>query len=757
MTKQTQAKAANTIRDAAYRYIDAGYRVLPADARLKFPTLASYKQYRNKPPTEKQNETWFSSANAVCILTGEVSGSLEVLDFDQGGRAFDAWCDLVEEHDPRLLQRLVVQKSQSGGRHVFFRNELLTPKSEVHARTVTPDVKDKTVLIETLGEGSLVMCDPSPGYVVLKGELTNLPVMSIDERAILVNAAIAFNEVSCSVDNASTTRTASDGSKPGDDFSQRGDVAAILTKHGWRLLHDGNNQQWCRPGKSAGCSATLKEGVFYVFSSNAAPFEPNKPYSPFAVYALLEHGGDFSAATRQLASEGFGKTISGDVDLTNFLDGLAKTKQPPAKPPAEPGLPDPGPVPESLLQVPGFISNVMSHCLDTAPYPNPTLAFAGALALLATLAGRKVRDPGDNRTNLYLLGLAHSAAGKDWPRKLNVQILHRAGMADCIGERFASGEGIQDALHLTPSMLFQTDEVDGMLQSIKKSNDARYENVLSTLLTMYSSANTIYPMRRKAGKESPGTIDQPSLVIFGTAIPNHYYAALSERMLTNGFFARMLILECGERGEGQEPKIAEVPETIMDVARWWADYKPGTGNLHSWHPEPTVVPHDDSAKKILIEARLHADREYTKSERKNDSVGTTVWGRVNEQTRKLALLYAISADHESPVINKAAAKWAMTLVDHLTKRMLFMASSHVAETPFEADCLKVFAKLRKEKGNRMSHSTLLQRMRMDAQQFQRLITTLHERGDILIEKSPTAGRPATDYVLNRSEPEGTSV
>jgi hypothetical protein len=753
----TQTKAANPIQDAAYRYIDAGYRVLPADARRKFPTLKSYKQYRNKPPTEKQNDIWFSSANAVCVLTGEVSGSLEVLDFDQAGRAFDAWCDLVEEHDPRLLQRLVVQKSQSGGRHVFFRNESLTPNSHVHARTVTPDVEDKTVLIEALGEGSLVMCDPSPGYVVLQGDLTTLPVMSIDERAILVDAASSFNEVKPSIEDVPTTKTSNDESRPGDDFSQRGDVAAILTKHGWRLLHDGNNQQWCRPGKSAGCSATLKEGVFYVFSSNAAPFEPNKPYSPFAVYTLLEHGGDFSAATRQLASEGFGKATSGDVDLTNFLDGLAKTKQPPAKPPAEPELPDPGPVPQSLLQVPGFISNVMSHCLDTAPYPNPTLAFAGALALLATLAGRKVRDPGDNRTNLYLLGLAHSAAGKDWPRKLNVQILHRAGMADCIGERFASGEGIQDALHLTPSMLFQTDEVDGMLQSIKKSNDARYENVLSTLLTMYSSANTIYPMRRKAGKESPGTIDQPSLVVFGTAIPNHYYAALSERMLTNGFFARMLILECGERGEGQEPKIAEVPETIMDVARWWADYKPGTVNLHSWHPEPTIVPHDDSAKKILIEARLHADREYTKSERKNDSVGTTVWGRVNEQTRKLALLYAISADHESPVINKAAAEWAMTLVDHLTKRMLFMASSHVAETPFEADCLKVFAKLRKEKGSRMSHSTLLQRMRMDAQQFQRLITTLHERGDILIEKSPTAGRPATDYVLNRSEPEGTSV
>ncbi len=747
MTTQTQA--ANTILDAAYRYIDARFLVLPADSRRKHPTLATYKQYRHKPPTEKQNATWFSSADAICILTGAVSGSLEVLDFDQAGRAFNAWCDLVEERDSRLLQRLVVQKSQSGGRHVFFRNELFTPKSDVLARTLTPEVDGKTVLIETLGESSLVMCDPSPGYVVLQGDLTKLPVMSIDERAIFVDAACSLNEVKLTNGDAPTTKATSDGTQPGDDFSERGDVAAILTKHGWRLTRDGNNQQWCRPGKTTGCSGTLKDGVFYVFSSNASPFEPNQSYSPFAVYALLEHGGDFSVATRQLAGEGYGKAEDNDVNLSSFLNGLSGTKQTKTKLPAEPELPDPGPVPELLLQVPGFISNVMSHCLDTAPYPNPTLAFAGAIALLATLAGRKVRDPGDNRTNLYLLGLAHSAAGKDWPRKLNVQILHQVGLADCIGERFASGEGIQDALHLTPSMLFQTDEVDGMLQSIKKSNDARYENVLSTLLTMYSSANTVYPMRRKAGKESPGTIDQPSLVVFGTAIPNHYYAALSERMLTNGFFARMMILECGQRGEGQEPKIAEVPDTIIDVARWWADYKPGGGNLGTWHPRPRIVPHDDAAKGILVEARLHAEREYAKAERKNDSVGTTVWGRVNEQTRKLALLYAISANHESPVIDEAAAKWSMTLVDHLTKRMLFMASSHVAESPFATDCLKVFAKIRKEDNLKIGHSKLLKAMAMEAVLFKKLIATLVERGDIIAEQETTAGRTGTLYRLNR--------
>ena len=84
---------------------------------------------------------------------------------------------------------------------------------------------------------------------------------------------------------------------------------------------------------------------------------------------------------------------------------------------AAPAMEDPGPLPDELLRVPGFVSEVMDYCLATAPYPNVVMAFCGALALQSVLAGRKVRDPGDNRTNLYLLGLAHSSAGKDRPRK----------------------------------------------------------------------------------------------------------------------------------------------------------------------------------------------------------------------------------------------------------------------------------------------------------------------------------------------------
>ena len=61
------------------------------------------------------------------------------------------------------------------------------------------------------------------------------------------------------------------------------------------------------------------------------------------------------------------------------------------------GNPDPGPIPNELLQVPGFVNDVIDYTLATAPYPERSLAFCGAIGLQSLLAGRKgaqrVRQP----------------------------------------------------------------------------------------------------------------------------------------------------------------------------------------------------------------------------------------------------------------------------------------------------------------------------------------------------------------------------
>lgn len=111
---------------------------------------------------------------------------------------------------------------------------------------------------------------------------------------------------------ASTMRDGETGGRPGDDYNSRGDLAGLLRTHGWRFLREcGHEEYWQRPGKTGvGISATLNyagTGLFYVFSASASPLEPLTAYSPFAVYTLLEHGGDYTTATRALAREGYGE------------------------------------------------------------------------------------------------------------------------------------------------------------------------------------------------------------------------------------------------------------------------------------------------------------------------------------------------------------------------------------------------------------------------------------------------------------------
>lgn len=745
----------NQLREAAKRYLGAGLCVLPARRGEKRPAVGSWKQYQDRPPTAVELDAWLANKHdAICLLSGRASGNLELLDFDQGGELFDPWWKKLKAVGPDLPERLVIETSQSGGWHVIYRCEIAVGGSMKLAQRL----EEKPVtLIETRGEGGLFLCAPTPGYELLQGDLTELPILTARERETLLEAAWELNEYwpeprPSAPTSAHVGPVAQDRiqSRPGDDFNARGDVADLLRKHGWRSRGEraDGNEHWTRPGKAVGTSATIKDRTFYVFSSNAGPFEANQSYSPFAIYALLEHGGDYEAAARELGSQGFGEEEHyGGVDISGIMASVVR--DPDTESVTTP--PDPGPVPEELLRVPGFISEVMDHCLETAPYPNQAMAFCGALALQAFLAGRKVRDSGDNRTNIYLLGLAHSSAGKDWPRKINARITHAVALAECLGDRFASGEGVQDALYTKPCMLFQTDEIDGMLQSINKAKDARHESIMNTLLSLYSSSNSVFSMRPKAGNASPGVIDQPNLIIFGTAIPNHYYEALSERMLTNGFFARTLIIESGKRSEGQEPRIREIPERVVATAKWWASYLPGTGNLDNWHPEPVIVEPTDGARQRLIELRKAADEEYAKAEEESDPVGTTVWGRVSEQTRKLALLYAISEDNQSPRITDRAVKWASKLMMCQTRRMLFMASGHVARNDFDGMCKEMLRVLRDWKAKRgdepMPEWELNRRLPWKPRDHEDVRITLMNQKRIQYDVVPTKTQPRKLYQL----------
>ncbi len=411
---------------------------------------------------------------------------------------------------------------------------------------------------------------------------------------------------------------------------------------------------------------------------------------------------------------------------------------------------DPGMIPEHLFQVPGLVSEVMDFTLANAPYPNVGLAFCGAMSLQSFLCGRKVRTSTDLRPNIYLLALASSGTGKDFPRKVNSRVLFEIGHVAALGDKFASGQGIQDALIRSPAMLFQNDEMDGVLRQINFDRENRHESIPNVLLTLYTSANDVYPIRVKANQKEAVHIDQPHLTLFGTATPQYFYESLSQRMLTNGLFARMIIVDIGKRGKGQLPgSVHRLPEPILETANWWARFTPGkpaAGNLYAVHPRPEVVQFTTEAERALKQLQRTGEEEWDKAYDAGDETGQTAWSRTCENATRLALLYACSKDHQEPVIEPDAVRWATEFAMHQTKRQLYLASTYVAENPFHAMCLKLLRKL-KNGGGRMGHSELLRLMHIKAADFRELIQTLMQQGQVRQITTPRRGSAKVEYEI----------
>ena len=299
-------------------------------------------------------------------------------------------------------------------------------------------------------------------------------------------------------------------------------------------------------------------------------------------------------------------------------------------------------------------------------------------------------------------------------------------------------------------MLFQNDEMDGVLRQINFDREGKQESIPNILLTLYTSADDVYPVRVKAGQKEMAHIDQPHLTLFGTATPQYFYEALSHRMLTNGLFARMIIVDIGRRGRGQLPgSVRNLPESILQAARWWAEFAPGkpvAGNLYGIHPEPRVVPFTPEAEQALKHLQRMAEDEWDQAHDANDEPSQTAWSRTCENATRLALIYACSENHEDPIIGLPAVEWATAFAMHQTRRQLCLAATYVAENPFHAECLKLLRKLKEADGH-MARRQLMRAMRSKAADFDQLVATLIQQGDIEPVDIPTKTKPAQGYRL----------
>ena len=293
------------LTNSALRAIDAGLAVIPIRHGTKKAAVA-WGIYQTRRPTRDEIVQMFRNITDIAILCGATSENLEVIDFDDPDM-YPRWVLAMEMdgHDD-IVQRFVVQQTPSGGCHVLYRCDTIEGNQKLALKP------DGNVAIETRGEGGYIVSAPTPGYKLTQGKFAAIPRVTPAARdAMLENARWLCRAPKETTDDPFPK--AAQGPGAADQYNKETSWADLLTRHGWTIGKRARNGRTpvTRPGKDArdGISGTLSEDgeILYVFSTNALGFEPDRAYSKFQVFAILEHGGDMSQAARAHLRAGQGR------------------------------------------------------------------------------------------------------------------------------------------------------------------------------------------------------------------------------------------------------------------------------------------------------------------------------------------------------------------------------------------------------------------------------------------------------------------
>lgn len=292
--------------NAALACQQAGLSVMPVYVKDKHPGI---DDWRVKDFTWQELEKSLRNGHdGIGINKG-----IEVLDFDNDGypsanEMLKEWKELVNELSPGLIELLTIEKTQNDGYHICYKCSVIETEQDLAKRPATPEELEKTPQqkhIDLIELKNKAVISPSPGYELIQGDWSKLQEITPEQREILINCARTFNRIPTKEKHISNGVN----KRPGDRYNAECATEALdlLRGIGWTIVKSSRDGSLLltRPGKNEGVSATWDHipNKLYVFSSNASPFEQDTVYDPFAIYTLLEHGGDFSKAAKVLADK----------------------------------------------------------------------------------------------------------------------------------------------------------------------------------------------------------------------------------------------------------------------------------------------------------------------------------------------------------------------------------------------------------------------------------------------------------------------
>ena len=545
---------------------------------------------------------------------------------------------------------------------------------------------------------------------------------------------------------------------------QRGTLEAVEDALRYIVNDDLDYDSWVRIGMAM--KGALGDEGWPLFEAWSATSQKNeikttaKSWRSFApqrigagtVYKLALDNGWVPAADLQLNGQ---IVMNGHHPARELLEALQAGNPITLEPVSGDSLPPPKPLPAGWDQVGGVIADMMALMGATAKRPQPVLALGASLCAIGALMGRKYRTESNTRSNLYVVGIAESGAGKNHSRVVINELFRKANLLQYLGgNKIASGSGLLTAIQRQPAILFQLDEFGMFLSAAAdRKRSPRYVcEILDLMTELYTTAGTTYFGVEYASTQHNNAhraIHQPCACIYGTTTPLHFWQALQASNVADGSLARFLIME----SEDDFPDSNEVfgvidpPQDLID--RLILIHQGGgmlSGNLADIGAvdevlvDPRVVPMTPQAKAAFKQL----DQELVGQLRTSRGTGySSILARIEENATKLALIRAVSRDPVDPQIEGHDADWGIMLSRHCAELTIREASARVSENLVESHHKRAMQILRDAGQAGMSRSEFTRRTQfMDHRQRDGVLRTLAEARLIDTVMLQSKGRPA---------------
>jgi hypothetical protein len=123
-----------------------------------------------------------------------------------------------------------------------------------------------------------------------------------------------------------------------------------------------------------------------------------------------------------------------------------------------------------------------------------------------------------------------------------------------------------------------------------------------------------------------------------------------------------------------------------------------------------------------------------------------VLARVWEGTAKVALIKAVSASPQAPLIRQIDVEWARLVVDRCVGTLLGEAERHIAENRTQANHQKVLRLIQGAGEQGLTKSELTRRTQyLDLRQREEILIALTESGQIELVTRASGTKPAKVY------------